>query len=97
MKPPSKIALTFLTTTAAGFVAVVTLHGPSVRGTPTSNVNPPKGAAGGSSTVVNGSAVGPLESFGYGQLAVKVTIVNGRIADLSVESLQTLEAYSQQL
>lgn len=49
------------------------------------------------SSNVNGSAVGPLENYSYGQLAVKVTIANNRIVDLSVESLQTLESYSQQL
>ena len=49
------------------------------------------------SSNVNGSATGQLENYSYGQLAVKVTIVNNRIVDLSVESLQTLESYSQQL
>ena len=46
---------------------------------------------------VNGSAVGPLENYSYGQLAVKVTIANGHIVDLKINSLQTLESYSQQL
>ncbi len=49
------------------------------------------------SSNVNGSATGPLENYSYGQLAVKVTITNNRIVDLTVESLQTLESYSQQL
>ena len=38
-----------------------------------------------------------MENYSYGQMAVKVTIVNNRIVDLTVESLQTLESYSQQL
>ncbi len=49
------------------------------------------------SSNVNGSATGPLENYSYGQMAVKVTITNNRIVDLTVESLQTLESYSQQL
>ncbi len=101
MKPPAKIALTLLTATAAGIVGVVTLHGPSTRSAPVSKASRPASgatsAATGSPAVVNGSAVGPIENYGYGQLAVKVTVVNSRISDLSVESLQTLESYSQQL
>ena len=49
------------------------------------------------SSNVNGSATGQLENYSYGQLAVKVTITNNRIVGLSVESLQVLESYSQQL
>ncbi|MHB8392829.1 MAG: FMN-binding protein, partial [Acidobacteriaceae bacterium] len=51
----------------------------------------------GPSSNVNGTAVGQLENYSYGQLAVKVTISNNRIVDLKVTSLQTLESYSQQL
>lgn len=51
----------------------------------------------GSPPVANGSAVGSIENYGYGQLAVKVTISNNQIVDLTVESLQTMESYSQQL
>ncbi len=93
--------MTLLTATAAGIVGVVTLHGPSTRSAPVSKASRPASgapsAATGSPAAVNGSAVGPIENYGYGQLAVRVTIANGRIADLTVESLQTLEAYSQQL
>ena len=46
---------------------------------------------------VNGSAVGPLENYSFGKMAVKVTIANNRIVGLSIASLQTLESYSQQL
>ncbi|HVB71327.1 MAG TPA: FMN-binding protein [Acidimicrobiales bacterium] len=113
MRRPVKIPLTLMTATAAGFVGVVTLHSPSSHSAPVSKVSPPSSGAttttspgappsttttvGGSSGVVNGSAVGPIENYGYGQLAVKVTIVNNRIVGLTVESLQTLESYSQQL
>jgi uncharacterized protein with FMN-binding domain len=110
-----KIPITLLSATAAGFVAVVTLHTPSSQSTPVSKVSPPSsggsttttspGTSPGSTTTTvagspsatNGSAVGPIENYGYGQLAVKVTISNNRIVGLTIESLQTMESYSQQL
>jgi len=46
---------------------------------------------------VNGSAVGQLENYSYGQMSVKVTITNNHIVGLSIASLQTLESYSKQL
>jgi uncharacterized protein with FMN-binding domain len=46
---------------------------------------------------VNGSAVGTLEQYGYGELSVKVSVSGGRIVAASVASLQTAESYSQQL
>ena len=49
------------------------------------------------SSNVNGSSVGQLENYSYGEMAVKVTIVNNHIVGLSVSTLQTLESYSQQL
>ena len=113
MKSPLKIPLTLLTATAAGFVGIVTLHSPSSRSTPVSQVNssgsstptttspgaPPSTTTtvGGSPGNVNGTAVGPIENYGYGHLAVKVTVVNNHIVGLTIESLQTLESYSQQL
>jgi uncharacterized protein with FMN-binding domain len=38
-----------------------------------------------------------VENYGYGQLAVSVTVSNGKIASLSVPTLQTAEPYSQSL
>lgn len=43
------------------------------------------------------SAVGKHEYYGYGELAVKVTIVGTRIVNLQIASLRTAESYSQQL
>src|ERR1019366_1600290 len=75
---------------------------PTQNTTTTSSPPPPSGSTATTTTTVpssniNGSATGPLENYSYGQLAVKVTITNNRIVDLTVESLQTLESYSQQL
>ena len=50
-----------------------------------------------SNSSINGSALGSLENYGYGQMSVKVTIASGKIIDLKVTSLTTLESYSQQL
>ena len=71
-------------------------------GTTTSSPPPPSGSATTTTVAVpsanvNGSAVGQLENYSFGQLSVKVTITNNRIVGLSIESLQTLESYSRQL
>lgn len=49
------------------------------------------------SGAANASAVGTQENYGYGTMSVKVTIAQHRIVGLAVQSLQTLESYSQQL
>jgi uncharacterized protein with FMN-binding domain len=43
------------------------------------------------------SVTGSTVQYGYGQLAVKVTVRGGRIVDVVVPSIQTAEPYSQQL
>ena len=43
------------------------------------------------------SALGTTEQYGFGELAVKVTIRGSRITDVTVPSIQTAEQYSQQL
>lgn len=43
------------------------------------------------------SATGSTEQYGYGQLAVRVTVRGTRIAALNVVGLTTAESYSQQL
>lgn len=53
--------------------------------------------AGPSASTAAGTAAGPNEQFGYGQLAVKVTVRNGRITSVTVPSLQTAEPTSQQI
>jgi uncharacterized protein with FMN-binding domain len=44
---------------------------------------------------VNGSATGSAYQYGFGALAVKVTMSGGKISDLRVVGLQTAEPYSQ--
>ncbi len=76
---------------------------PKTSGTTTSSPQPPNSGPTTTTTVtgppsnVNGSAVGQSENYSYGVMAVKVTITNNHIVGLSVQSLQTLESYSQQL
>lgn len=43
------------------------------------------------------SVTGHMEQYGYGQLAVKVTVRGHRITAVTVPSIQTAEPYSQQL
>lgn len=43
------------------------------------------------------SATGTLEQYGYGQLAVRVTVRGSTVTGLSVSTLQTAESFSQQL
>lgn len=99
--------------TAVGFVGVLTLHNAPSQSVPVSKVtSPTSGTTTSTSTQqpstgtptttipianINGSALGQLENYSYGQLAVDVTITNGRITGLAVKSLQTLESYSLQL
>jgi hypothetical protein len=57
----------------------------------------PPGAAGGGGRGPGRSASGTTERYGYGQLAVKVTVRGTRITSVSVPTNQTAEPYSQQL
>jgi uncharacterized protein with FMN-binding domain len=43
------------------------------------------------------SALGASEQYGYGVLAVRVTVEGARIIDVSVANLQTAESYSQMI
>jgi uncharacterized protein with FMN-binding domain len=75
-------------------------HGPSAATPTTSTTGPspttqPVPAPGSPSTVQ--SAVGATEQYGYGDLAVKVTVEGGRITGITVPLLQTAEPYSQSL
>jgi uncharacterized protein with FMN-binding domain len=100
------------TSTAVGVALVIGLHsskpsrllasapastsrprGPSATTVPAVTTTPagPTSSGGGS------SATGDLEQYGYGELATKVTMRDGRISDVSVVELQTAEQYSQDL
>jgi uncharacterized protein with FMN-binding domain len=43
------------------------------------------------------SATGAVEQYGYGQMAVSVTVSGSKITQIAVAQLQTAESYSQQL
>jgi uncharacterized protein with FMN-binding domain len=43
------------------------------------------------------TATGAMEQYGYGELAVKVTVQGNRITEITVPSIRTAEQYSQQL
>jgi uncharacterized protein with FMN-binding domain len=96
----------------AGFAGVLAFHGqtavqsnpaghtqPSQQPGPSSTGSPGGGASAGSQTATGGahSATGPIEQYGYGELAVRVSVSGNRITDVTVPTLQTAEAYSQQL
>ncbi len=61
--------------------------------------NPGTTAAGGSGTPPTGlrSALGNTYQYGYGQLAVRVTLNGSTITKVDTVGLQTAESYSQQL
>lgn len=80
----SPVTTTPVTTTPATTVPA----GPSPASTPTTIAAPPASPVG---------AVGKNENYGYGALAVKVTVKGARILDVAVSKLQTAESYSQQL
>ena len=44
-----------------------------------------------------GTATGANEQYGYGNLAVRVTVRSGKIINVAVPVIQTAESYSQQL
>jgi len=58
--------------------------------TPTNSATTPHGVA-------SRSVTGSTYQYGYGQLAVRVTVSGAKITGLSVVGLQTAESYSQQI
>ena len=53
--------------------------------------------SGSSPTSGGATAVGQTENYGYGTMSVKVTVAQNHIVNVKVNSLTTLESYSQQL
>lgn len=97
--------------TVAGLVAVLSYHsevlpaaaltgsastaqGPSPSPSATAGKANPT-AAGPPAATGTATAMGPTEQFGYGQLAVEVTLQNGRITKVTVPTLQVAEPMSQ--
>ena len=92
----------------AGFAGVLLLHngpagpartaqaGAPGAGTATASAKP-TASAGPVATGPTRQATGASEQYGYGTLAVRVTVQGSRIADISVATLQTAEPLSQQI
>jgi len=66
--------------------------GPAAGGSPSSQPGRPAGAGGGTH-----SATGALERYGYGELAVRVTVSRNRITNVTVPALQTADPTSRQI
>jgi uncharacterized protein with FMN-binding domain len=64
-------------------------------GQTSTGASPAPAAAGGGGTAH--SATGPGVNFGYGTIAVKVTVAGGRVVNVSVAKLSTLDPTSQQI
>ena len=98
--PPSGTSRTTGSGGGAGSNATTgTVSGGSTTTSGVSATSTPPPAAGPSTTTAPAlvSATGAMEQYGYGQLAVKVTVSGTRITQTSVTTLQTAEQYSQQL
>ncbi len=65
--------------------------GSAAGGSPSSQPSQPAAAGG------THSATGALERYGYGELAVKVTVSGSRITNVTVPALQTADPISQQI
>jgi uncharacterized protein with FMN-binding domain len=95
----------------AGFAGVLGLHGRTApaapraaggapgRTQPGPSAAPGTGSSPGRATAGGGihSVTGAVEQFGYGELAVRVTVTGSRITDVTVPALQTAEPFSRQL
>jgi uncharacterized protein with FMN-binding domain len=66
--------------------------GSAAGSSPSGQPSPPTAAGGGAHT-----ATGALEKYGYGELAVRVTVSGNRITNVTVPSLQTADPTSQQI
>lgn len=101
----SRRVATAVAASGAGLALVLVLHpGKSatikpqaarkVAGPPSTHpTTPPSGGA----SVTTRSATGGAENYGYGTLAVSVTVEGQHIAQVSVVRLQTIDPYSQSL
>ncbi|WP_201732761.1 FMN-binding protein [Acidithrix sp. C25] len=95
---PAQSATTTTAATASSGATTTTAATASSGATTTTVVKAaPTTTAAPSSSIANATMVGKLENYGYGQMAVKVTITNNKITDVTVSSLQTAESYSLQI
>ena len=95
--------LTFHSQSTAHALAAGSL--PVAGGTPTTappttappTTAPPQATQSTQAAPVTASATGASEQYGYGVLAVKVTVIGSKITNTQVVGLQTAESYSQQI
>ena len=71
--------------------------GPSAGSSPASQPSQPARSSPASAGGPAHSAAGAAEQFGYGKLAVKVTVSGSRVVNVAVPVLQTLDPTSQQI
>ena len=97
--------------TVAGFLGVVGLHKsaaptalassgtqPGSRASHAPGPGPARTRATPAGTgAASGTTMGALENYGYGELAVRVSVSGGQITGIAVPVLRTAEQYSQQL
>jgi uncharacterized protein with FMN-binding domain len=98
---------TAIVSAAAGLGIVLGLHGSrspiahqhasALRSTHVSHSAHSTGSTSTSNVLRDGAALGAIEQYGYGELAVKVTVTGGRIVDLSTAELRIAEPYSQNI
>lgn len=83
---------------AAGGAPGRTQPSPSAPSSP-SGTGPAAGSSPGRATAGGGthSVTGAMEQFGYGELAVRVTVTGSRITNVTVPVIQTAEPFSRQL
>ena len=93
---------------AVGFAGIIAFHSgdaPSILGSRSPVSTATTTTPGSKATTTTSSAASPAprtavgnsEQYGYGVLAVKVTVTGRHITDVSVASIQTAEQYSQSL
>ena len=90
--PPSS-SVGALSGTGSGRTASSHSHGKSGSGTGSQSNAASRNAGG----YTAGTATGATEQYGYGKLAVRVTVQSGKIVSVAVPLIQTAESYSQQL
>jgi len=65
--------------------------------TTTAGAPPPNGSTTTATPQGLRSATGAMEQYGYGEIAVRISVRGTRIVQATVSTLQTAESYSQQL
>lgn len=72
-------------------------HKPSGHSKPSSSGSSGTGSSGSVPSTGTHTATGKLVNYGYGEIAVKLTVSSGRIVSVKVATLRTAESYSTQI